>query len=236
MDPTPEDPQREIERLRRENEELKKRLGDSEPPKSATPSPPQQLSIPSTEFDNVEGRVPAVVNSSPIDQKVKLFRDLFKGREDVYAERWESEYSGKKGYSPACENKWDAIKKKEPRKYLPFTDQVILDHLSGAKTIGIYPLLKDNHCSFLACDFDGLGWRLDATAYMDICSRYGVPAYLERSRSGDGGHVWIFFSGSVKAETARQLGMRLLRQAMEVRAEMDLASKGSRVVPRQPAS
>jgi superfamily II DNA or RNA helicase len=220
MDLTPDDLQWELERLRRENEELKKKLGESGSP---VPSqPPQQLSIPSQEFDHIEST--ATTNNSSTNQKIELFRSIFKGRDDVYAERWESDYSGKKGYSPACENKWDAIKKKEPRKYLPLTDQVVLDHLSGTKTIGVYPLLRDNRCCFLACDFDGRGWQLDALAYLDICIRYGVPAYLERSRSGDGGHAWIFFSAPVKAETARQLGMRLLRQVMEVRAEMDLAS------------
>ena len=127
-----------------------------------------------------------------------MFCGIFKGRDDVYAERWESDYSGKKGYSPACANKWDAIKKKEPRKYLPLTDQVILDHLSGAKTIGVYPLLKDNKCCFLACDFDGQGWQLDALAFLDICTRYDVPAYLERSRSGDGGHAG--FSSALRSK------------------------------------
>ncbi len=224
MDPTPEDIQRELEQLCRENEELKKKLGESVPPAPIMPQPPQQLFIPSAEFDQTQSSLSAVTNHSPIDQKIKLFRNLFRGRDDVYAELWEGAYSGKKGYSPSCKNKWDAIKKKEPRKYLPLTDQVILDHLSGAKTIGVYPLLKDNRCCFLTCDFDGQGWRLDALAYLNICTSYGVPAYLERSRSGDGGHVWIFFSAPAKAETARQLGMRLLRQVMEVRAEMDLAS------------
>ena len=104
------------------------------------------------------------------------------------------------------------------------TDQVIEDHLSGKKTIGVYPLLANNKSWFLTCDFDGQGWKLDALAYLEVCQRYSVPAYLERSRSGDGGHVWIFFSTAIKAEQARQLGMRLLRQTMEVRAEMDLAS------------
>lgn len=225
MAPNPEDLQKELERLRRENEELKKKLGKSELPKSDQPLPlAQQPSFPSPEFVETEASDSTVTNSSPTHLKINLFRRLFKGREDVYAERWESEYSGKKGYSPVCENKWDTIKKKEPRKYLPLTDQVILDHLSGNKTIGIYPLLKDNRCCFLACDFDDQGWKLDALAYLEVCARYGVPAYLERSRSGDGGHAWIFFSGPVKTEAARQLGMRLLRQAMEIRVEMDLAS------------
>lgn len=137
MDPNPEDLQKELERLRRENEELKKKLGDSVPPEPVTPQPPQQLSIPSAEFDHTQSSASDITNHSSIDHKIELFRNLFRGRDAVNAERWESDYSGKKGYSPACANKWDAIKKKEPRKYLPLTDQVILDHLSGAKTIGV---------------------------------------------------------------------------------------------------
>jgi hypothetical protein len=95
MDSTPEDIQRELERLRHENEELKKKLGESRRPVS--PQPPRQLSIPSSEFDHTETIASAVVNSSSTDQKIKLFRSLFQGRDDVYAERWENNYSGKKG-------------------------------------------------------------------------------------------------------------------------------------------
>jgi superfamily II DNA or RNA helicase len=116
------------------------------------------------------------------------------------------------------------LRKGQPRKYLSLTDQVIHDHLAGNKIIGIFPLLKDNACWFLACDFDKDGWQLDAVAYLEVCRRYGVPAYLERSRSGNGSHVWIFFSASVPAVQARQLGMRLLRQTMDARGDMDLGS------------
>jgi len=224
-----EDLQSELERLRKENAELRQKLQPIVPA-PVPKSPPEQLSIRGVAVDSMEdasatGKWHPVTSQSPIQQKITLFRSLFRGREDVYAERWESAYSGKKGYSPACENKWDVLKnRKTPKKYIPLTDQVIHAHLSGKKTIGVYSLLGNSRCYFLACDFDGPGWKLDSLAYVNVCQRYGVPAYLERSRSGDGGHVWIFFSGSVKAEQARQLGMRLLRQAMEVRAEMDLAS------------
>jgi hypothetical protein len=104
------------------------------------------------------------------------------------------------------------------------TDEVILSHLTGEKIIGVYPLLKDDTCWFLACDFDKEGWALDALAFLNVCKDYGVPAYLERSRSGNGGHVWIFFSVPVPATSARQLGIRLLKETMVLRAEMDLAS------------
>lgn len=152
-----------------------------------------------------------------------LFRSLFKGREDVYATYWINERTGKKGYSPACEEPWN-FQKGQPKKYLPLNDYVIQDHLLGNKTIGIFPLLKDNSCWFLACDFDGDGWKLDSTAYLDVCKKYEVPVYLERSRSGNGGHVWIFFSDAVSAISVRKLWFRLLRQTMDLRGDMDLGS------------
>ena len=152
-----------------------------------------------------------------------MFRTLFRGRDDVYAVFWFNERTGKKGYSPACEDPWSS-KKGKAKKYLPLTDKVILSHLTGEKIIGVYPLLKDDTCWFLACDFDKEGWALDALAFLNICKDYGVPAYLERSRSGNGGHVWTFFSTPVPATLARQLGIRLLKETMVIRAEMDLAS------------
>ncbi len=108
--------------------------------------------------------------------------------------------------------------------YLPLTDEVFAAHLQGRATIGIYPLLRGDTCTLLACDFDKGTWVLDALAYLDACHANGVPAALERSRSGDGGHVWVFFDGPVAASDARSLGAALLRQAMSTRAELDLSS------------
>ena len=140
----------------------------------------------------------ALIPIFPAKEKIKLFRTLFRGREDVYAVFWFNERTGKKGYSPACEDPWSS-KKGKAKNYLPLTDEVILSHLTGEKIIGVYPLLKDDTCWFLACDFDKEGWALDALAFLNICKDYGVPAYLERSRSGNGGHVWTFFSAPVPA-------------------------------------
>ncbi|MBI4397277.1 MAG: DEAD/DEAH box helicase family protein [Elusimicrobia bacterium] len=207
-----------MQHLQEENAELRRRLGltVAETPAGYGDKPkPLELPLPQP--------LPAVVNDSPVQDKIGLFRSLFKGREDVYAVFWQNERTGKKGYSPACEDPW-SLRKGQPRKYLPLTDQVVHDHLSGNKTIGIFPLLKDSSCWFLACDFDKEGWKLDAMVYLETCARYRVPAYLERSRSGNGGHVWIFFSAAVSAVQARQLGMRLLRQTMDARADMDLGS------------
>jgi len=110
------------------------------------------------------------------------------------------------------------------KEYLPLTDEVLARHLRGEATIGIYPLLPGDTCTLLACDFDQGTWALDALAYLDACHRAEVPAALERSRSGNGAHVWVFFEGEVPASTARSLGTSLLREAMAARAELDLSS------------
>lgn len=94
----------------------------------------------------------------------------------------------------------------------------------GDQTIGIYPLLRNDTCALLACDSDKGTWALDSLAYLDACHRNDVPAVLERSRSGNGAHVWIFFDAPVAASSARAMGAALLRQAMAARAELDLAS------------
>ena len=127
--------------------------------------------------------------------KVALYRSSFIGRDDVYALRWENS-SGKSGWSPVVNGGW-ANARKPGRKYLPLTDEVIEAHLTGRSTVGLYPLLPGDHCRLLACDFDGSSWALDALAYVEACRERSIPAVLERSRSGDGAHVWVFFAGNV---------------------------------------
>jgi hypothetical protein len=108
----------------------------------------------------------------------------------------------------------------------------VASHLSGSSHLGLYPLLKGDACRLLVCDFDGTGWALDALAYLDAARASGIPVALERSRSGDGAHVWAFFSGPVPAALARRVGAHLLREAMTTRAELDLASY-DRLFPTQ---
>ena len=216
---------RELARLREENAELRQRLSLSihEPSRDY-----QRKSDPTTVNKKPTGSLTA---DSPAIDKIALFRNLFRGRDDVFALYWTNERTGKKGYSPAIEDPWNHVKGK-PKKYVPLTDTVIHDHLIGEKVIGCFPLLRDNSCWFLACDFDKHGWVLDSLAFLDVCKRNGVPAHLERSRSGNGGHVWIFFIAPVPAVSARQLGMRLLRETMNLRAEIDLGSY-DRLFPNQ---
>ena len=175
--------------------------------------------------------LPAIDANSPTDQKIALFRALFRGRDDVYPILWINERTGKMGYSPACKGGW-AGSRGRARDYLPLTDEVIGDHLTGKHTIGVYPLLRDDTCWFLACDFDGPTWAQDALAFLAVCERHGVPAALERSHSGNGGHIWVFFAAPVIAVAARRLGTHLLRETMIARAEMDLASY-DRLFPNQ---
>lgn len=172
-----------------------------------------------------------VDRSSPRAAKVALFRSLFVGREDVYALRWENQRSGKGGWGPAVRGGWSNARRPD-REYLPFDDGVVERHLGGEIHAGLYPLLKGDRGRLLACDFDGPGWALDALAYLDAGRAAGVPAALERSRSGDGGHVWVFFSDAVPASSARRIGVHLVREAMTVRAELDLVSY-DRLFPAQ---
>ena len=187
-----------------------------------------------------------VTNYSSPEEKIALFLSLFKGREDVYARRWENLKTGKSGYQPACKNDWVRGICHKPtikcsncsnRDYLPVTTDVIHNHLAGYDqdnttdrkstrdfTIGVYPLLPEETCWFLAIDFDKKSWIQDSTAFLDICRQLNVPAVLERSRSGNGGHIWIFFSKPVPAALARQLGSYLLTETMENRPEIGLDS------------
>jgi superfamily II DNA or RNA helicase len=197
----------ECERLREENRDLRRRLGL---PTGEIPVPPLA--------PNVISFASATTNSkSGPEEKVKLFRSLFRGREDVYAVRWEGR-NGKTGYSPAFQKTWsNSFKGKpdEPKEYFPLTDQVIHDHLTGKLTAGIYPLLTDESCWFLAADFDKTTWQDDVRAFLQTCADWNIPTALERSRSGRGGHVWIFFDTPLAASLARKLGAAILTRTME---------------------
>lgn len=166
------------------------------------------------------------------NEKISLFRCLFSGREDLFALRWESQTGGS-GYSPACGNEWKKGICEKPRikcgecqrrSLLPINDQVIFDHLSGKQVVGVYPLLIDNTCRFLAVDFDEADWRGDAHAFMESCRKFGIHAGLEISRSGAGAHVWIFFSAPVPARDARRLGAVLISHTCMQTRQLSLAS------------
>jgi len=223
--------QDELRRLREENVRLKALLTRHgiawEEPTTAEPVPAPAEPIP----------VPAHFTT---DNKISLFRRMFRGREDVYPQRWESA-KGTSGYSPACSNEWKPGVCHKPRvkcgdcnqrQLLPVTDQVIYDHLAGKQTIGVYPLLNDDSCYFLAADFDEADWREDAMAFMQSCRELGIPAVLEISRSGNGAHAWIFFAKPVPAREARQLGAALISHTCDRTRQLSLASY-DRLFPNQ---
>lgn len=176
-----------------------------------------------------------VSKTSTPQEKINLFKSLFIGREDVFALRWSNAKSGKSGYSPVCENKWQSGKcdmKKYSCADCPFklpvrlSDQHIFNHLSGRDSycrdvIGLYPLVEGDLCQFLALDFDShdkkvpFQWKSDILAVKKVCNEYSIPSYMEISRSGNGAHLWVFFSEKVPAKQARNLGTNLLKAAMK---------------------
>jgi superfamily II DNA or RNA helicase/very-short-patch-repair endonuclease len=173
------------------------------------------------------------------EAKIALFRSLFRGREDVYARRFVSRKTGKSGYAPACANEWVRGICEKPRiqcavcpnrRFLPVIDETIRWHLSGHDgngqdfVMGVYPMLLDETCFFLAADFDKTDWRNDAEAVVQTCRRLHLPAALERSRSGNGGHVWLFFAEAIPAALARRLGSHILTETMERRPDIGLDS------------
>jgi len=193
---------------------------------------------------NSQNLFTSVTQYSSATEKIQLFKNLFRGREDVYPKRWENTKTGKSGYSPACANEWKAgvcekgktqIKCSvcKNRSYLPVTDQVIQNHLSGIDShnsypanfvIGVYPLLTDERCWFLAIDFDKANWQEDIKAFALVCKDNKVPCSIEISRSGKGAHIWIFFAQLVFAVEARKLGSLLLTQAMNHNPDMGFES------------
>lgn len=188
-----------------------------------------------------------VTSHSPPRAKIELFRSLFRGRQDVYARRFESRKTGKSGYAPACANEWIRGVCEKPRikctncpnrRFLQVTEEVIGWHLSGNDdrgsdfVIGVYPLLQDETCFFLAVDFDGEKWTADAGAFLDTCGQLDVPVALERSRSGNGGHFWFFFEEAIPANLARKLGSLILTETMELRPDLGLNSY-DRLFPNQ---
>jgi superfamily II DNA or RNA helicase len=199
-------------------------------------------------WEEVPAPVPESSPAEPIStttklttaDKIVLFRRLFHGRTDVYPLRWQS-VKGSSGYSPACANEWKPGVCHKPkvkcgvctqRLLLPLTDQVIYDHLAGKHTVGVYPLLTDDSCFFLAADFDQADWREDARAFIQTCHELNIPAALEISRSGNGGHVWIFFAEPVPAREARQLGSALIGHTCDRTRQLSLLSY-DRLFPSQ---
>jgi len=174
------------------------------------------------------------------DQKVSIFKNLFRGRTDIFATRWQNS-QGRSGYSVACSNEWVKRICEKPRikcnvcpnrEYKKLNDQIIYDHLAGKQVVGLYPLLTDNACYLLVADFDKDGWQEAIRAMSQACLHFEIPHAIEVSRSGNGAHLWIFFSEPVQARDARLLGFGLLDKAMEIHPDLSFDSY-DRLFPNQ---
>jgi superfamily II DNA or RNA helicase len=173
--------------------------------------------------------------------KVRLFRALFRGREEIFPTRFMSRKTGKAGYAPACANKFvrgvcdlPRVKCSEcpNQAFSPVDDRVVLDHLRGRHVMGVYPLLDDETCWFLAIDFDKSSWQEDIGAFAETCRVMDVPVAVERSRSGNGAHAWFFFGSPVAASLARKMGCSLLTETMSRRHQLSMGSY-DRLFPNQ---
>lgn len=147
-------------------------------------------------------------------EKIALFQSLFRGRADVYPRQFQNKKTKQIGYAPPCSNEWGRPVCQKPiikcadcahRRLIPIREEIIYWHLQGHDNkgepfvMGIYPMLLDETCYFLATDFDKKNWAQDALAFLKTCHRMKLPAVLERSRSGHGGHVWLFFETAISA-------------------------------------
>lgn len=174
------------------------------------------------------------------DDRLNLYKSLFKGREDVFALRWEK--NGKSSYMPAYsfdphryklhQMKGGTFQSFTDKTYQPLTDEHLIKHLKGEHIVGLYPLLQDNTSWFIAADFDEADWIEECRKFIKICEEYDIPAYLERSRSGKGGHVWVFFEEPYEAFRSRKIMMSLLQKAGLI-SVFDKNSSFDRLFPNQ---
>ena len=174
----------------------------------------------------------ALKNFTNSAEKISLFMSLFKGRDDVYAKRWQSR-DGRSGYAPVCLNEWKSGLCRKPtvkcfdclhKSYDVLDEKIIEAHLRGDIVVGIYPMCQDDTCHILAIDFDDDGWQKDISTLREVCSTFDVPIAIERSRSGSGAHAWFFFEERVTAHLARKFGSSLLTYSMSRRHEITFQS------------
>jgi len=232
----------ENKRLIKENDRLKVQLG------IIKGKPSEYRIAESTTEKNMIEDEPAdttafshVNNTSDSISKIKLFMSLFKGRDDVYAKKWENKKKATSGFSPVCLNQWQVGLCGKPRTpcskctnqlYAALDEHVIENHLRGSIIAGIYPMLPDETCHFLAVDFDEAGWQGDVTALREVCAEFNIPVAVERSQSGNGAHLWFFFENRLPAALARKFGGALLTFSMNRRHEIHFKSY-DRLFPSQ---
>lgn len=232
----------EVNRLTKENSRLKAQLEltASEPP-GKTPEEIKNVEKTLCDESIANNSKPFVENTSDSYAKIHLFMSLFKSRSDVYAKRWENNNKGTSGYSPVCLNQWQAgvcgkpkipCSKCKNKDYAALDEDAIENHLRGSIVVGVYPMLQDETCHFLAVDFDESDWQSDISVFRDACIELTISVAVERSRSGKGGHAWFFFETAVSAALARKFGTILLTTAMNKRHEIQFKSY-DRMFPSQ---
>ncbi len=220
--------------LKEENGALKARLGvpDVRIPINEISGKEPEPEMIAPQFTS-EAHLSGISNRSDSREKIRLFMSLFKGRDDVYAKRWESKQKEKLGYSPSCLNEWRSGVCAKPKgtcagcthkAYAALDEKVIQDHLLGKVVAGIYPMRLDETCWFLAVDFDDGEWQKDTSALREVCEEFAIAVAVERSRSGNGAHAWFFFESPISASIARRFGTSLLTYAMSKRHEITFKS------------
>ena len=224
---------KEVDRLKQENNRLKLKLDENQ---NSIRSGKNEIVDTQPDLDyelahNTTQR--AINNKSDSASKIRLFMSLFKGRDDVYAIHWENKKKAASGYSPVCLNQWQTglcgkpkipCSKCQNSSYATLNDKVIEDHLRGNVIAGIYPMLPDETCYFLAMDFDKEEWQKDISTVRDSCNESGIPVAVERSQSGNGGHIWFFFEDRISVPLARRFGTALLTFSMNRRHEIKFIS------------
>ncbi len=232
----------ENDRLTKENSRLKVQHGLTKPEMfpNTTPAIKTEKNLPDTNRTN-ENHFSDITSSSDSLAKIRLFMSLFKGRDDVYAKRWENKRKESLGYAPVCLNLWQPgvcgkpklhCSKCAHKSYAVLDEGVIENHLRGNIVAGIYPMLPDDTCCFLAMDFDKEEWQNDISVLRDVCLKFNVPVAVERSRSGKGGHIWFFFENRIPAALPRKFGTALLTFSMNKRHEIRFKSY-DRLFPSQ---
>lgn len=208
------------QKLRKENEKLRAENSYLQECLSAN----KDLKI--SDFANTQTDISTytcINQNSPAAQKIELYMSFFKGRPDVYAKRWINHKKGTAGYSPVCTNEWRKGYCYKPKvkcvtcqnqAFAPYDQQAVKAHLTGNVEAGVYPMLDDETCYFLAIDFDKSNWQESTTIIRRICDDWDISCGVERSRSGNGAHIWFFFEEAVPASLARKFGSALLTYAM----------------------
>lgn len=174
------------------------------------------------------------------EQQLALFLSLFRGRQDVYARHWEK--NGKSGYSPAYDFNWTefmefknrggTLKNFPNKKLIPLTPDIVKKHIFGAHTVGIYPILPNNTSYFIAADFDGVGWLKNSKDFLEECKKVGLKAYIERSRSGNGCHAWIFFETPYLCWKSRKIILEVIKKVLKL-SDFDKEISFDRLFPNQ---